>query len=707
MASSLGDLVGKIKLDTRELARGVSQARSLVSGLSSTSADIKVGADVSAAVAKAKGAADRIDSETADIMVSADVAGAVGEAKSAAGRIGAQTADIKVGADTTEAVAKGFAAADRIDSQTADIKVGADTAGASGRLSSFGGEAKGIAAGITAVFGGKLFQGTIVGASDLNEQISKIKVVFGDAQATVVGGADEMASRFGVVKSEFLEAAGGIGLIGKAAGLTQPEAAKLGVDFAKLGADAASFYNVPLDDALDRIRSGLVGEAEPLRQFGVLINDDTVKAEALRLGLAGVGDELTDGQKVIARSSLIMKGLSDAQGDLERTSSGTANQMREATGRFRELGAEIGGYLNPAFNALLGFGNDVLAFLLELPGSAKGAIATGLALGGAYAVFKTFKLAVDFLRLPGLLSQLAREGVPRVGVSIATAGVGEAAGASITSGIQGVLGRQGAVKLGAEVVERASTEAAGTVAGGGLLAGVQRVVGRRGAVTVGSEVVETAGVAAAGTAAGAVMGGSIARSAASAFRLLGWATLIPIGWQIGQRGGEALGQGIKDGSIRVSMQGQEGGSFWENVLFRVSFGLMGRAKGEELGRGVAEGMRFSAEGARIAAQTLGHASIQGFAESISAMPITAHMAGEVTVEWMHNALAPLPHETAAAGQHTANLLASLFPPCPPSDITPELGPRRVFSMPSEQGDRPHTVPPSGSDMASPPGLQAA
>lgn len=322
-----------------------------------------------------------------------------------------------------------------------------------GRLATAGAAAfasVGVAAG---AFAFKAIQG----ASDLNEQVSKTGVVFGDAAKIVTGGADQMAKSFGIPKATFIEAAGAIGLIGKASGLTQVEAAKLGTNMGKLAADASSFYNVPLPDALQAIQSGLVGEAEPLRKYGVLLSEDAVKAEALRLGLvttaadtskmsaaaeklslaqlkardatqkfgegsvqartaalavttaqqalekasAGVKVELTEGQKVQARTSLITKGMTDASGDLERTQGSLANRLREVQGRAMNFAAEVGTGLIPivltAFDTFEKWGATLSGVLMP--------VLKKLA-GGVRAFVGAFKAGGDDVTSSGLAGKL-------------------------------------------------------------------------------------------------------------------------------------------------------------------------------------------------------------------------------------------------------------------------------------------------------------
>lgn len=194
-----------------------------------------------------------------------------------------------------------------------------------------------------------LLKKAVMGASDLNESLSKTGTVFLDSTGVVTSAANEMAKKFGIVKSTFMDSASAIGLVGKASGLTANEAAHLGVSLSKLALDASSFFNVPLDEALIAMRAGLVGESEPLRRFGVLLSEAAVQDEALRLGLVKSKKEMNEGTKVRARASIITRQLADASGDLERTSAGMANTLKRVGGQFQNILISIGGKLLPIF----------------------------------------------------------------------------------------------------------------------------------------------------------------------------------------------------------------------------------------------------------------------------------------------------------------------------------------------------------------------
>ncbi len=172
------------------------------------------------------------------------------------------------------------------------------------KLAGFGKAAALGLAGAGVAAGGFLAK-AVSGASDLAETMSKVGVVFGQAREQVVADAEFMAKKFGIPKQAFLDASASIGLIGKASGIAKGEVGIFSTNMARLATDAASFYNVPLEEALAAIQSGLTGEAEPMRRFGVLLNENAVKEEAYARGIAKRGAELTDAQKVQARAALI------------------------------------------------------------------------------------------------------------------------------------------------------------------------------------------------------------------------------------------------------------------------------------------------------------------------------------------------------------------------------------------------------------------
>lgn len=187
-----------------------------------------------------------------------------------------------------------------------------------------------------------LIQGSIKSASDLNEQVNKTKVVFGAASSTVLKFGETTASSIGISNRAALEAAGDFGNMFTAMGLTVGKSAEMSTSLVKLAADLASFNNIDPAEAMDKLRSGLSGEAEPLRTVGVLLNETQVSTEAMLLGFKKVGGAFTEAQKVQARYSLILKQTTSAQGDFANTSGSMANQQRTLSAESENASAQLG-----------------------------------------------------------------------------------------------------------------------------------------------------------------------------------------------------------------------------------------------------------------------------------------------------------------------------------------------------------------------------
>ena len=193
----------------------------------------------------------------------------------------------------------------------------------------------------------------ISAASDLGENLSKVGVIFGDSAKEIEDFASTAATKLGQSKNAVLQAAGTFGTFGKAAGLGGQELATFSNDFTALASDLASFNNTTPEEAINAIGSALRGESEPLRQYGVLLNDAKLKAAALELGIYSGSGALTDQQKILAAQKVIYDETGDAQGDFARTSDGLANSQRTLTAQMENLQVSIGQALLPVVEAIL------------------------------------------------------------------------------------------------------------------------------------------------------------------------------------------------------------------------------------------------------------------------------------------------------------------------------------------------------------------
>ena len=184
-------------------------------------------------------------------------------------------------------------------------------------------------------------------ASDLAEEVSKSQVIFGDGADEIEAFANKAAKAFGQTKQQAIQASSSFAVFGKAAGLAGNDLVKFSTDFTGLASDLASFNNTSPEDAIQAIGAALRGEAEPLRRYGVLLNDATLKQAALELGIYDGTGALTAQQKVLAAQKVIYEQTTDAQGDFARTSDGLANKQRILAAEFENIKATIGQVLLP------------------------------------------------------------------------------------------------------------------------------------------------------------------------------------------------------------------------------------------------------------------------------------------------------------------------------------------------------------------------
>ncbi len=184
-------------------------------------------------------------------------------------------------------------------------------------------------------------------ASDFKESSSAVATVFGKAAKDVSGYSGSVAKSLGLSRGEALQAATTFGAMGKQIGLTGKDLSSFSNDSLQAGADLASFYNAPVPEALAAIQSGLQGEAEPLRRFGIFLSDDTLNQYALAKGIGKTTAEMTEQEKIQLRQQYIMEHLGAAQGDFARTSGGLANQLRIVKAQFKDAAAQLGVIMLP------------------------------------------------------------------------------------------------------------------------------------------------------------------------------------------------------------------------------------------------------------------------------------------------------------------------------------------------------------------------
>lgn len=188
-------------------------------------------------------------------------------------------------------------------------------------------------------------------ASDLQEVENVINVTFGkDGAKAIDDWAKSAATSFGVGELQAKKFNGTMGAMLKSMQLSDNQVLKMSTGISGLAGDMASFYNLDPQEAFDKLRSGISGETEPLKQLGINMSVANLEAFALSQGINKSFNAMTQAEQATLRYNFLMQATADAQGDYARTSDGFANKQRELGLVIDNLAGSFGEKLLPAAN---------------------------------------------------------------------------------------------------------------------------------------------------------------------------------------------------------------------------------------------------------------------------------------------------------------------------------------------------------------------
>lgn len=205
----------------------------------------------------------------------------------------------------------------------------------------------------TTAIGSFVKQGVTL-ASDLQEVQNVVDTTFGDGAAQIYAWADAAAESFGMSSLSAQQYNGTMGAMLKSMGLADDAVIKMSTDMVGLAGDMASFYNLDIEQAFEKIRSGISGETEPLKQLGINMSVANLEAFALAEGIEKAYSAMSQSEQAQLRYSYLMSVTADAQGDFAKTSDSFANQQRILRLQVDNLAASLGEKLLPHLNDAVG-----------------------------------------------------------------------------------------------------------------------------------------------------------------------------------------------------------------------------------------------------------------------------------------------------------------------------------------------------------------
>jgi len=274
-------------------------------------------------------------------------------------------------------------------------------------------------------------------ASELGEAQSAVGTIFGEAADEIEAFSKTAAREIGQSQIEVMKAAQTFGIFGDAAGLSGQDLADFATEFTTLASDLASFYDTSPEDAILAIGAALRGESEPLRRYGVLLDDASLRARALELGIYDGNGALTQQQKILAAQAEIFEQTAIQQGNFQDTAESLPNQLRTLTATFEDLQVEIGRALLPILEKLLPVVQKVTEFIANntevvlIAGGVLGTLAAAVvAVNAAMKVYQTTQLVVTAAnKVLGTSFELTRSKMMTFSKGLGIVGAAVAAGA--------------------------------------------------------------------------------------------------------------------------------------------------------------------------------------------------------------------------------------------------------------------------------------
>jgi len=216
-------------------------------------------------------------------------------------------------------------------------------------------------------------------ASDYNESLNKVDVAFGRSSAQVKQFGKTALETYGISEGAALDMAALFGDMATSLGLPQAKAADMSKSLVGLAGDLASFKNIGIDEATTALNGIFTGETESLKRLGVVMTQANLQQFAYSEGIKVNIKDLTQAQQVQLRYAYVMAQTKNAQGDFARTGGGAANQMRIFQESLKQVAAQFGQVILPAFTRGISAVNEIIKSFSGLSDQTKTTI---LVIGG-------------------------------------------------------------------------------------------------------------------------------------------------------------------------------------------------------------------------------------------------------------------------------------------------------------------------------------
>ena len=206
----------------------------------------------------------------------------------------------------------------------------------------------------------------ITKSNEYQENLNLFTVAMGEYAQEAFDYGQTVSEVLGIDLSDWIRNQGVFNTLLTGFGDTAERAALMSKNLTQLGYDLSSFFNISVEDAMQKLQSGISGELEPLRRLGYDLSQARLGATALSLGIDKSVQSMTQAEKAELRYYAIMTQVTTAQGDLARTLESPANQLRILSAQFNMAARSIGNIFIPALNAILPYAIAVVEVIREI-----------------------------------------------------------------------------------------------------------------------------------------------------------------------------------------------------------------------------------------------------------------------------------------------------------------------------------------------------
>lgn len=198
------------------------------------------------------------------------------------------------------------------------------------------------------------------------EDLNLFTVALGQYADEAKEYAEKVSDVMGIDPAQWLRNQGVFNTLLTGFGDTAERAQLMSRNLTQLGYDLSSFFNIPIEDAMQKLQSGISGELEPLRRLGYDLSQARLEQTALNLGIKESVANMTQAEKAELRYYAVMTQVTTAQGDMARTLQAPANQLRILQAQLTQASRAIGNIFIPALNAILPYAIAVVKAIREI-----------------------------------------------------------------------------------------------------------------------------------------------------------------------------------------------------------------------------------------------------------------------------------------------------------------------------------------------------